>query len=500
MILNYTAEEREFLNKKLENYLRPIRFRESSVKPDASDGRTPFDSDFARVALSAPVRRLRDKTQVFSLPEFDFVRNRLTHSLEVLCIARGLGLGVEKILSQNGLYEIGNIPHYHHAITSILETASLIHDLGNPPFGHKIEKSVQKFFTDIKNSLIATYFDKLERDEYKADLRSIEGNVQGFRILRHLALAKDEFSYNLTMPTMATIIKYPFSSIEGNKKGDGYTHEQEKFGYLQAEASDYYKICDTLGLRKKGQRHPLTYLLEAADDIAFSVCDLEDAFKNENVGKESIVNSLRKCDYLDSEIDKAIDSLNLAREELDQEICMQDLRIKIQSKMIIECTKSFCNHYKEIIEGTYKGDLMEDSKIDILRECCKQIVKPIYEDPEILANEGEADSAVNYILDGFLEAILLLNVNTPKTAPEYLLYKKISPNYRKVACEQGCDVPTVLYKKFLLATDYVFGMTDRFLLRIYKDEDIHDLIQRVKGKIDTLQLLEERTNIGIIKN
>ena len=284
----FTAEERDELNRKLENYLRPIRFREPSVTPDATDGRTPFDSDFARVALSAPVRRLQDKTQVFPLPYYDFVRNRLTHSLEVLCIARGLGLGVEKVLSQNGLFEIGKIPQYHHAISSILGTASLIHDIGNPPFGHKIEKIIQNYFQNISSSFIKKKFDELN-DNQKEDFYHIEGNVQGFRILRHLALAKDEFSYNLTMPTMATIVKYPYSSKRGNKNPkEGYPHEQEKFGYLNIEEQEYFKICDTLGMRHEGHRHPLTYLLEAADDIAYSVCDLEDVYKDGLISPDKI--------------------------------------------------------------------------------------------------------------------------------------------------------------------------------------------------------------------
>lgn len=496
----FAAEERDSLNQKLENYLRPVRFRESSAHPDATDGRTPFDSDFARVALSAPVRRLQDKTQVFPLPYYDFVRNRLTHSLEVLCIARGLGLGVEKVLSQNGLFEVGKIPQYHHAITSILETAALVHDIGNPPFGHKIEKAIQAYFKNIPNLFIKKNFDKLS-DSQKADLLNIEGNVQGFRILRHLALAKDEFSYNLTMPTMATIVKYPYSSLRGNKDSkEGYPHEQEKFGYLNAEENEYFKICDTLGMRHEGHRHPLTYLLEAADDIAYSVCDLEDVYKNGLIETAQIKKTFEqfKKEYKKNNnysfSDTKIEDLffNLESDDmLTEEINMQNLRIQLQSKMIVECTKTFCEHYQEIMDGRYKGELLEDCGCDvrILKKVCKEIVSSIFDSPDIHQKIEEAINAAKYILTGLLNAILLLNVNTPLDAPEYLLYQKISRNYRKVACEIGVNVPTNTYKKFLLATDYVFGMTDSFLMNIYNDDGAtHDLILRVQSKIDNMKI------------
>lgn len=487
MILNYTAEEREFLNKKLENYLRPIRFRESQVKPDASDGRTPFDSDFARVALSAPVRRLAGKTQVFPLPKYDFVRTRLTHSLEVLCIARGLGLGVEKILSQNGLYEIGNIPHYHHAITSILGAAALVHDIGNPPFGHKIEKAVQKYFEKIKDPFIAEHFNALTKEEYKEDLRHIEGNAQGLRILRHLGLAKDEFSFNLTMPTMATIVKYPYSSTEGNKDPKkGYSHEQEKFGYLQSEAEDYYRICDELGLRRNGQRHPLTYLLEAADDIAYSVCDIEDAYKDEEIGISRIKEKLLKCKYDNAELKQLLGTLENKEDFVLEEANVQNLRIKIQSLMIVECIKIYCEHYKEIMEGSFRGELMEYSDILKLKKCCKEIVKPIFASPEVKQNEKKAEKAMHFLMDGFLKAVLLLKQDTSENSPEYILCKWISHNYKKAACEEECKIPTVLYKKFLLVTDFIFGMTDRYLINLYKDKDIRSLVKAVnrKTKVD----------------
>lgn len=484
MTFNITEKERKYFNERLENYLLPERFKTSSTNPDPTDGRTPFDSDFSRVALSAPVRRLQDKTQVFPLPKFDFVRNRLTHSLEVLCIARGLGLGVEKILNQNGLFEAGKKPELHHAITSILETAALVHDIGNPPFGHKIETAVQEYFKNIPNAFVKHYFDQLEDKIQREDFCNLEGNSQGFRILKHLALANDDNSYNLTMPTLATIVKYPYSSLDGNKgKGEGIPHELEKFGYLQAEAGDYHRICDTLHIRHDGQRHPLTYLLEAADDIAYSVCDIEDAYKNEIVSVDDIVKYYNESGYHNEEIDECIANL-VSDNQVTEQCNVQSLRIKLQSRMIIECTKTFCDRYFDIIEGNYKGELLEDSSAAPLKEFCKKTIKPVFKNYEIVQKEHEARIAAQYLLDAFLKAVLLLTPKTPQDAPEYLLYSQISPNYRKVACEENVNVPTNLYKKFLLVTDYIFGMTDSFLMFVYEDQEIHDLIMRVQCKID----------------
>ena len=212
--------------------ISPIRFRESSVKKDPTDGRNPFDSDYSRIVLSSHFRRLQDKAQVFPLERSDFIRTRLTHSLEVACFARGLGLGVEKHLLKKKIItetEIGYIP-------TILEVAGLIHDIGNPPFGHFGEEIIKSYFQKIKSfsddNLIKNAFDSLT-DEQQADFLNFDGNVQGFRILRKLGLAHDNFSYNLTMPILATIIKYPYSSLEGNKKmSDGGKYSQKKYGYF----------------------------------------------------------------------------------------------------------------------------------------------------------------------------------------------------------------------------------------------------------------------------
>lgn len=485
--LAYTEEQKQNLSTKFNRMLSDKRFRESEVHADDTDGRTVYDSDFSRIAMSAPIRRLQDKTQVIPLDKYDFSRNRLTHSVEVLCIARGLALGVERVLRDNGICDFK-----HQELVSILQTAALMHDIGNPPFGHQGEKAVQTFFTDtiLNHPWLRDYFSQLSPIQ-KADLQNIEGNTQGFRILCRLELAKDDNSYNLTKTTLSTIVKYPYNAIDGNKdskkEGVPVPHEQEKFGYFEAERERYENIWQELGLQEH-QRHPLTYLLEAADDIAYTVCDVEDGVRYGLITIADIQDIFRKKDEeIPYDDIKALVGRLSYSNELQWQYDIQSLRIKVQSQMIIACTKEFCRNFREIVDGAYHGELLKNSEANILRDIFKKLGKEVIHSEMVTSKEREGKEAIEYLLDGYLSALLLLDENTPEDFPEYELYASISTNYRKAACETGKNVPTDIYKKFLLVTDYIFGMTDRFLMDTYHNEEIRTLILRVKSKIDSIR-------------
>jgi len=466
--------------------LQPVRFRPSKARTHDTDGRTPFDSDFARVALSAPIRRLQDKTQVFPLADYDFVRNRLTHSIEVMTMARGLGLGVEKMLQAEGLDLVNcsiNDP-MRNAVSKILEVAALVHDLGNPPFGHKGEKAVQKYFRSAEGYVGRLVFSNLLTDVERADLQNIEGNVQGFRILCHLALAEDDYSYNLTMPVLATVVKYPFSSIDGNNGNAGPF--RKKFGFLASEAECYGQVCATLGLAP-GQRHPLTFLLEAADDITYHACDLEDGFKNGIISIRDIKKRItRDVVNGDTDILGYIERLGEDNDPLENELVMQKLRIAIQSKMIIACTEEFMTHIDAIIEGTYATSLLEATPFGALSEVLGDLDNCNFSSGQVRGKEEDGINKMLYLLNGYAKALTLLREDTDPLSPEYQLYRTISPNYRKAACKDGHNIPVCLYDKLLLVTDFIFGMTDRFVLNMYEDVKIEELIMRVKCKIDSL--------------
>ena len=445
--------------------ISPVRFRESSVRKDPTDGRSPFDSDYSRIVLSSHFRRLQDKAQVFPLEPSDFIRTRLTHSLEVACFARGLGLGVEKYLLKKKIItttEIGYIP-------TILEVAGLVHDIGNPPFGHFGEEIIKSYFQKIKelpkDNLIKLAFDSLT-DEQQADFLNFDGNVQGFRILRKLGLAQDDFSYNLTMPILATIIKYPYSSLDGNKKiSEGGKYCQKKFGYFTSEKEDYNRIIETLGLKEK-TRHPLTFLLEAADDIAYSASDIEDGQKLGIITLDSIKRAFANHDCPG-------ELVGLRKYESNMDLYVQSLRIKCQSKMLIKTTKEYNRRIDEIIDGEFDSEILKKSEACKLRAVFEDLSIYNFSNIKVLKCELLGQEVLSYLLNTFYNALfskeIYQNGKFNRKSKEFKIYSLISRNYIDKACDNGENFPSDNYKKFMLITDYISGMTDTYALNLYQE-------------------------------
>ena len=232
-----------------------------------------------------------------------------------------------------------------------------------------MEEIIKSYFQKIKSfsddNLIKNAFDSLT-DEQQADFLNFDGNVQGFRILRKLGLAHDNFSYNLTMPILATIIKYPYSSLEGNKKmSDGGKYSQKKYGYFTSEKEDYNRIIETLGLKGK-TRHPLTFLLEAADDIAYSVSDIEDGHKLGIITLDRIKRTF-------STHDCPGELVGLKKYESNMDLYVRLLRIKCQSKMLIKTTKEYNRRINEIIEGDFDSEILKVSEASKLRDVFKEL-------------------------------------------------------------------------------------------------------------------------------
>ena len=237
------------------------------------DDRSEFKRDYDRLIFSAPFRRLQNKTQVFPLPGSVFVHNRLTHSLEVASVGMSLGNDVaQRIISERRPELLGTL---FEEIGQIVSTACLAHDLGNPPFGHSGEKAIQTFFTEgpgreLRQQVSPAFWD---------DITHFEGNANAFRLLTHQFKGRRPGGFVMTYSTIASIVKYPYASSAASKKG--------KFGFFQSEQETYQRIADEMGLfciSKPGEplryvRHPLVYLVEAADDICYEIMDLEDAHK-----------------------------------------------------------------------------------------------------------------------------------------------------------------------------------------------------------------------------
>ena len=248
------------------------RFGLEEIHAYRKDDRSEFQRDYDRLIFSAPFRRLQNKTQVFPLPGSVFVHNRLTHSLEVSCVGRSLGTSIaNKLIAKHPELADSHVPE----IGSIVSAACLAHDLGNPPFGHSGEKAISTYFSEGKGLALKSQISPMEWE----DLTHFEGNANAFRLLTHQFLGRRKGGFVMTYSTLASIVKYPYPAVlAGNKS---------KFGFFTTEEDDYEKIAQELGIKrlsKEGEpprfaRHPLVYMVEAADDICYQMMDIEDAYK-----------------------------------------------------------------------------------------------------------------------------------------------------------------------------------------------------------------------------
>jgi dGTPase len=445
-----------------DSLLTPKRFHPGRALADF-DGRNPFENDYSRIISSSFIRRLQDKTQVFPLEQSDFIRTRLTHSMEVSSIAASIGKSVEKKLIESG--KMG--PHLKGHLPSLLFTTGLIHDLGNPPYGHFGEVAIQKFFR--------SYFDDNDstlNKEEQADLVHFDGNVQTFRILRKLSFLGHEFSYNLTYPTLATIIKYPCGSLTGNRKGDTEDIKLKKFGYFSTEKDDYEEISKVLGLN--GCRHPATFLLEAADDIAYSAADIEDGMKLKCLNYEIVYEVFAKIAADGGGEDKKIfDTLKTCKEAADKmpdvgnDYLVSKFRIETQVEMIQSVINQFIKVHDDILAGDYRRELLKDSPAKRIRQAFKDLSKVVFEDPNVMQAEIAGYEVIGGLLDKFVRASKSDDFRADGGGLEGRYYRMISSSLRYIH-EKYPSKKNREYQNLQLIVDFISGMTDNYALNYYK--------------------------------
>ncbi len=439
--------------------LEEKRFREKSATIE-SDGRNTFENDYGRLISSAPIRRLQDKTQVFPLEESDYIRTRLTHSLEVSYLASSIGQSIENLLLKKKELDIslkGNL-------SSLLRVAGLVHDLGNPPFGHFGEEAIKKFFKQYFAKNKKTSLTALE----KADFENFDGNVQTLRILSKLYYFGDEFGYNLNYSSLASIIKYPSNSLEGNKKP---TTEiaKKKFGYFVTETETYKKINDHLKLENR--RHPVVYLLEAADDIAYSAADIEDGVKLGKVNLDDIERIFAK--NLDKNKEAVLTKIKDLKEKyadeknIDTSLVIQKFRIFTQQIMIESIVKSFEENYEIIMEGKLEDEIIDVSDAKDIRKAYKNLQYIVFDDKSILKKEIAGWEAIYGLLEIFVDASQSESFKSAGNNLEARLYKIISTSHRKVY-EDVEKYSNSEYKKLQLIVDFISGMTDRYAIRLFQ--------------------------------
>ena len=322
------------------------------------DDRTEFQRDYDRLIFSAPFRRLQNKTQVFPLPGSIFVHNRLTHSLEVSSVGRSLGNDIARQL----LERHPELAATHLAeLGSIVSAACLAHDLGNPPFGHSGERAIATYFSEGEGRWLQTYEDSSTSDRLTAtqwnDLTHFDGNANAFRLLTHHFDGRRKGGFVMTYSTLASIVKYPFSS--------DLAGEHQKFGFFDAERTDYLKIAEELGILRKASpegtlryaRFPLAYLVEAADDICYEIMDIEDAHKLK-ILPTADVKELLLAYFLPNRRDEIVENLQrLDVHDVNEQVVY--LRSCVINALEGECVRAFVDHEQEILEGRYDGTLIQ---------------------------------------------------------------------------------------------------------------------------------------------
>ncbi len=410
------------------------------------EDRTQFQRDYDRIIFSSPFRRMQNKTQVFPLPEHIFVHNRLTHSLEVASVGRSLG----NLLSETLIPGLAADP-FISEIGTIVSTACLAHDLGNPPFGHSGEAAISNFFINDEGS-------KFEKDlsigEWK-DLTHFDGNANAFRLLTHQFSGKRPGGFALTYSTLASIVKYPFESVWATK---------QKFGFFQSEKEDYLKIAEELGIQTvygkehEFQRHPLVYLVEAADDICYQIMDLEDAFKLGILSYEQ-TKELYLDFYDPIEDKKSLQSIeNTLHRVHDKNEQISYLRAGVIGKLIHECMHAFIQNQEKIMAGEFIGSLIgairpkQTEAMNIVKEIS---FSEVYNHRSVVEIEIAGYKIIGTLLEEFIGAMI---------QPKNLYSKKILsllPNQYKMESD-------LLYHKIQSVVDFISGMTDIFALDLYR--------------------------------
>ncbi len=434
-----------------EMLMSPARLRDSSTGQPLD--RTQFQRDYDRIIFSKPFRRLQKKTQVFPLPEHDFIHTRLTHSLETSCIGRSLGmLAGKEIISKNTNLKKTGLSDYDFA--AVVSAASVAHDLGNPPFGHSGEDAISDFFNSEEGkSLIKDLTPK-----QKLDLQNFEGNAMGFRLLAYTlpGNSSNKGGLNLTYATLGAYSKYPCEMMS-NKLPDA---SGKKHGFFQSQKDSFIQVADALGMKRKAEshgtiayyRHPLAFLVEAADDISYLIMDLEDGYNLKLISEKDIINifnSLIIGKYNQTVYCNIIDS----REKV------AFLRANAISSLINQCITVFDANLPDIMEGKYdralKNEIEKSKELKNLRDLCE---KEIYKYRKVLEIEAAGFEVIGGLLRDFINSL-------KGTSNRCAKIKSLLPEHYII---KNTDTPDLWYEAILHIVQFVAGMTDTFAIETYR--------------------------------
>ena len=415
----------------------------------SADIRSSFQHDYDRIIFSSPFRRLQNKTQVFPLPGAQMVHNRLTHSLEVASVGRSIAcLTVQKLSDKHP-----ELKERQSDIETIVASACLAHDLGNPPFGHSGEDTISSFFKEGKGKALQG----LMKPEEWSDLIAFEGNANAFRLLTHQFYGRRPGGFSLTAATLATLIKYPYPSFDkGNRK---------KYNVFNSEIYDFMEVARECGMPRIDAehlvyaRHPLSYMMEAADDICYLVLDMEDAHKRGIVSTETIEHCFLSFFNPTTEQEFYQHKEKAYHDVSDLNERMAFLRAMLINKLVNCVSEVFVTYYDAIMEGTFQKSLISylpEYEKNALDTCRAESVKSIYRHPSVVKIELTGFNVIGTLLEEFTEAVMY---------PEKAYNKKLftlMPDQFKPQQEDA-------YSKIQSVIDFISNMTDLYAVQLYKD-------------------------------
>lgn len=441
--------------------------------------RSAFEHDHDRILFSTPVRRLSDKTQVFPLEKNDGVRTRLTHSHEVSNLSKSIGARIKR--RNEDAFEGQD---FEMVVAPILGAIGLAHDLGNPPFGHQGEAAISRWFEDRKSWIFDRQNERPDSASIepvstacKTEFTSFDGNPQSIRLLTRLQTSFGKVGLDLTAATIASAIKYPVSAENTNKDNP----IAKKYGFFASEADIVHWAWEHTGLQE-GQRHPLTWLMEAADDIAYSVLDVEDAMKKGIISPNDLINSLQSDGNHSALCESILNDFGKADQSGRPPSIIRDIKIgysrsHLISELIEHATSEYLNNESKIMALDSITPLMETSP---LCDCLKGIAfEYAFGNTEVLQIEAMGRRSVEELMSHFWSSIHIRKdpsrIDSRRTdAFSRYAYSLISSNYIEAATDvtqAGSDscAKRLRYRELRLLTDMISGMTDSFAMNISKE-------------------------------
>ncbi|MEM9686870.1 MAG: deoxyguanosinetriphosphate triphosphohydrolase [Bacteroidota bacterium] len=422
------------------------------LREEQDETRLGFEVDYDRIIFSSAFRSLQDKTQVIPLSKTDFVHTRLTHSLEVSVVGRSLGrITGKKILEKYPYLKTGHKYHFND-FGAIVAAAALAHDIGNPPFGHSGEKAIGAYFKSGKGQELKKV---LTAKQYQ-DLVDFEGNANGFKILTE-SREGIPGGLRLSYATLGAFMKYPKESLP---KKPVMSIAAKKFGFFQSEKEYFLEVVSELGLMETGTedniafcRHPLAYLVEAADDICYTIIDFEDGI---NLG---LVEEEYALEYLINLVKETINiqKYNALQTKEDRVSYLRALAI---NTLIEEASRTFIAHETAILEGNFETSLLAKSKYKAqIEDIIALSIKKIYQSEDVIEKELSGYAIIEKLLEVYAAAILRIS-DTTDTHHDSLLLKLLPDKY--------IHKNTSVYKKLLDICCFIASLTDGRVVELHR--------------------------------